>query len=128
MIAAADQNKGFEYAKVLYDNQGAEDTGWLTGKEMATIAASVDGLDLAQWRDDVNSSSTKATASAVDKLAKQKKVTGTPTVFVGPTGGKLQVASGPALQPDRRRAGAERRGREQLAAGAKVRKERAFSA
>jgi protein-disulfide isomerase len=94
LIAAADQNKGFEYAKVLYDNQGTEDTGWLTGKEMAAIAASVDGLDLAQWRDDVNSSSTKATASNVDALAKQKKVTGTPTVFVGPTGGKLQVATG----------------------------------
>jgi protein-disulfide isomerase len=94
VIAAADQNKGYEYAKVLYDNQGTEETGWLTGKEMAAIAASVNGLNLAQWRDDVNSSATKATASNVDKLATQKKVTGTPTVLVGPTGGALQVASG----------------------------------
>ena len=91
VIAAADQNKGYEYAKVLYDNQGTEETGWLTGKEMAAIAASV---NLAQWRDDVNSSATKATASNVDKLAIQKKVTGTPTILVGPTGGALQVASG----------------------------------
>ena len=58
------------------------------------IASSVNGLNLAQWRDDVNSSATKATASAVDKLATQKKVTGTPTILVGPTGGTLQVASG----------------------------------
>ena len=94
VIAAADQNKGFEYAKVLYDNQGTEETGWLTGKEMAAIAASVNGLDLAKWRDDVNSSATKATANNVDKLAAQKNVTGTPTILVGPTGGKLQVATG----------------------------------
>ena len=94
VIAAADQNKGYEYAKVLYDNQGTEETGWLTGKEMAAIAASVNGLNLAQWRDDVNSSATKATASNVDKLATQKQVTGTPTILVGPTGGALQVASG----------------------------------
>jgi protein-disulfide isomerase len=94
LIAAADQNKGFEYAKVLYDNQGTEESGWLTGKEMALIAASVNGLNLARWRDDANSSATKATASNVDTLATQKKVTGTPTILVGPTGGKLQVATG----------------------------------
>jgi protein-disulfide isomerase len=90
VIAAADQNKGYEYAKVLYDNQGQEESGWLTGNEMAIIAASVNGLDLAQWRDDVNSSAAQSTASAVDKLATQKKVSGTPTILVGCTGGKLQ--------------------------------------
>ena len=96
LIAAADQNKGFQYATVLYDNQGTEESGWLTGKEMAAIAASVTGLKLAQWRDDVNSSATKATADKVDALATQKKVSGTPTILVGPTGGTLQVATGGA--------------------------------
>ncbi|HEY2742731.1 MAG TPA: thioredoxin domain-containing protein [Gaiellaceae bacterium] len=96
VIAAADQNKAFEYAKVLYDNQPAnsENTGYLTGQWMAQIAASVNGLNLAQWRDDVNGSAAKATASDVDTLAAQKKVGGTPTILVGPRGGTLQVASG----------------------------------
>ena len=94
LIAAADQNKGFEYAKALWDNQGAEESGWLNGQEMATLAASVNGLNLAQWRDDTNGSAAQATASDVDKLATQKKVTGTPTILVGPTGGALQVATG----------------------------------
>ena len=58
--------------------------------------ASVNGLNLAQWRDDTNGSAAQATASEVDKLATQKKVTGTPTILVGPTGGALQVASGGA--------------------------------
>jgi protein-disulfide isomerase len=99
VIAAADQNKGFEYAKVLYDNQRTENTGWLTGQEMALIAASVDGLDLAKWRDDVNSSATQATAKTVDQLATQKNVTGTPTILIGCTGGKLQNVTTPSLAP-----------------------------
>jgi protein-disulfide isomerase len=99
VIAAAKQNKGYEYAKVLYDNQGAEESGWLSGREMATIAASVNGLNLAQWKDDVNSSASQATAKAVDNLAAQKKVQGTPTILVGCTGGKLQNVTAPGAAP-----------------------------
>jgi protein-disulfide isomerase len=99
LIAAANQNKGFQYAKVLYDNQGAEESGWLTGKEMAAIAANVDGLNLSQWKDDTNSSGPPATAKAVDQLAAQKKVQGTPTIFVGCTGGKLQNVTAPGNAP-----------------------------
>src|SRR5690242_3259569 len=59
LIAASFQNKGFEYAKVLYDNQGTENTGWLTDQMMANIAASVNGLKLRQWWSDTNSSNPK---------------------------------------------------------------------
>ncbi len=103
VIAAAQQNKGYEYAKVLYDNQRQEESGWLTGREMAIIAASVDGLNLAKWQADVNSSASKETAKAVDALATQKKVQGTPTIFIGSTGGKLQTrhgAGGPLVLQD----------------------------
>jgi len=99
VIAAADQNKGFEYAKLLYDNQGTEETGWLTGREMAFIAASVNGLNLAQWRDAVNASASQSTAKGVDALAKQRNVQGTPTILVGPTNGKLQEATGSTYDP-----------------------------
>jgi protein-disulfide isomerase len=95
LIAASYQNKGYEYAKVLYDNQQTENTGWLTGQMMANIAASVSGLNLTQWRDDTNGSAPKAVADQVDALAKTDKVVGTPTVLVGPVGGKLQSV-GPA--------------------------------
>ena len=102
LIAAANQDRGFQYAKVLYDNQGQEESGSLSGQEMAAIAASVDGLKLSQWQADTNSSGPPATASEVDKLANQKNVQATPTIFVGCTGGKLQnvttPTSGPTLQ------------------------------
>jgi protein-disulfide isomerase len=99
LIAAADQNKGFEYAKLLYDNQGQEESGWLTGREMAILAASVNGLNLAQWQNDTNASSSEKTAQAVSNLATQKKVNSTPTIFVGPTNGKLQLATGSTYDP-----------------------------
>jgi protein-disulfide isomerase len=101
IIAAAQQNKGFEYAKVLYDTQppNSENSGWLDGREMAVIAASVNGLDLNQWRDDVNSSGSRSTATDVDKLATQMKVQGTPTVYVGCTNGKLQDVTTPGSAP-----------------------------
>jgi protein-disulfide isomerase len=101
LIAAADQDKAFDYAKVMYDNQppNSENTGYLTGSWMAQIAASVNGLNLAQWRDDTNGSAAQATASDVDKLATQINATGTPYILVGPTNGKLQVASGSTYDP-----------------------------
>lgn len=92
LIAAAAQNRGYQYAKVLYDNQGQEETGWLTGQMMANIAASTTGLNLQQWQTATNSSEAKSVASAVDKVATKKKVGGTPTIFVGCTGGNLKAA------------------------------------
>jgi len=99
LIGASFQNKGFEYAKVLYDNQQTEDTGWLTGQMMASIAASVTGLNLSRWQADTNSSAPKSIASQVDALAKQDKVQGTPTVLVGHTGGKLTNVGTPGYEP-----------------------------
>jgi protein-disulfide isomerase len=99
LIAASFQNKGFEYAKVLYDNQQVEESGWLTGKMMANIAASVTGLDMAKWRTDTNGSAPKSIASQVDALANTDKVVGTPTVLVGPVGGKLQSVGTAGREP-----------------------------
>jgi protein-disulfide isomerase len=95
VIAAGAQNKAFEYAKVLYDNQGQERSGWLDGRMMANIAASVNGLHLAPWRIDANSSETRSVASAVDKLATKIKITGTPSILVGPPHGALQNVQTP---------------------------------
>lgn len=95
VIAAGAQNKAFEYAKVLYDNQGTERSGWLDGRTMASIAASVTGLRLAPWRIDANSSATRSVAHAVDKLATKTKITGTPSILVGPTHGTLQNVQTP---------------------------------
>lgn len=99
LIAASFQNKGFEYAKVLYDNQGQEDSGWLTDSMMGQIAASVNGLKVHQVLSQKNDSAASTIAGKVDELAKKANVQGTPTILIGPTGGKLQDIMPPGYAP-----------------------------
>ena len=99
LIAASFQNKGFEYAKVLYDNQGQEESGWLTDSAMGQIAASVNGLKVQQVLSQKNDSAASTIASKVDDLAKKANVQGTPTILIGPTGGKLQDIMPPGYAP-----------------------------
>ena len=101
VIAASFQNKGFEYAKVLYDNQpdNSENTGYLDDNWMARMAASVNGLDVQKVMSQKNGSGASAIASKVDALAKKANVQGTPTVLIGPTGGKLQDIMPPGYAP-----------------------------
>ena len=46
MLAAAAQNKAFEFSQVLYDNQGTENTGWLSDSMIVQIAESVSGMNV----------------------------------------------------------------------------------
>jgi protein-disulfide isomerase len=89
MLAAAAQNKGFNYASVLYDNQGTENTGWLNDDMVGKAAASVGGLKVQQLLSDRNSSTVKKQASNVAAEAQADQVSGTPTVLVGKSGSKL---------------------------------------
>ncbi len=67
---------------------------------MANIAASVDGLNMAQWQKDVNSAEVQATANAVRQRSPRRRTSAaTPTILVGPTNGTLQNASGSSYDP-----------------------------
>ena len=50
-IAAGLQNKAFDFAEILYDNQRTENTGWLTSAMVAQAAASIPGLNVPQLLD-----------------------------------------------------------------------------
>ncbi len=87
-IGAGDQNKAFNFTDVLYWNQGPEGTGWMTDGTVASIAASVTGLDTKQLVQDANSPSTANTIKQIDSYAKAHYVpnaqfSGTPTLFLG---------------------------------------------
>lgn len=89
LIAASLQSRGFEYATVLFDNQGVERGGWLTDTMMEKIAASVNELNLAEWSAAWPGTYAASIAHRVSVLARKDHVTGTPRVFVGRTGGTL---------------------------------------
>ena len=96
-LAASLQNRAFNYASVLYDNQGEENTGWLNQTMVTSAAASVPGMDVPKLLADQDSSTVKALADTVDTLATADKVNSTPTLLVGKTGthGKVVTLSSP---------------------------------
>jgi protein-disulfide isomerase len=93
MLAAAKQNKAYNFALVLYANQGTENTGWLTDDFLNQIAASVPGLRVQELRSEMNSSSVAKQGTEMDKQGETDKVPGTPTLYVGKTGTKGTVVA-----------------------------------
>jgi protein-disulfide isomerase len=92
-LAAAEQNRLFNYMQLLYLNQGTENTGWLDDAMATAAAASIPGLDVHAWSSARGSSAVTAQESQFDNEGNADNVSETPTVLVGKTGGKLQKAS-----------------------------------
>jgi protein-disulfide isomerase len=99
MIAAERQNRAFNFAQLLYFNQGAENSGWLDDSMVAAAARSIPGVNVKALQDAMNSSSVADEAQTYDQEAQTDKVGGTPTVLAGKTGGKLATVT-PGGSPD----------------------------
>jgi protein-disulfide isomerase len=92
-IAAGNQNKAFNYAEVLYFNQGTENTGWLNDDMVASAAASIPGLNVPKLLSDMGSSAVAKIASTFDADMLADKVQSTPTILVGRAGTKPKVVA-----------------------------------
>jgi protein-disulfide isomerase len=80
--AATQQNKMWEYALVVYYNQGDENDNWFT-KSFARGVASAIGLNIARFDKDFdNTSASTDEVAAVNKAADGHSFTGTPSVLV----------------------------------------------
>ena len=92
-LAAAKQNKMFNFNQLLYDNQGTENTGWLDDNVIRSAAASIPGLDASQFESDRGSDSVKSQLATIDSQADRAGVRGTPTIYVVHKGGKPQLVT-----------------------------------
>jgi protein-disulfide isomerase len=92
-IAAGRQNKMFNFAELLYLNQGAENSGWLNNGMVTDAAASIPGLNVPQLLAGRSSKTTADQAAAFDRASAKDAVRATPTILVGKTGGSLQRVS-----------------------------------
>jgi protein-disulfide isomerase len=86
LIAGAEQNKMFNVAQLLFLNQGAENSGWLSDDLVERAAASIPGADVPRLLEDRNASAVADKASAFDTEAKSDGVRSTPTILVGKSG------------------------------------------
>ena len=93
MIATASQNKAFNFAELLYYNQGAENTGWLSDAMVGQAVSSIPGVHVHQALNLQSAGSVASQASEFDTLATSDQVQGTPTLYVGQSGTKgLEVS------------------------------------
>jgi protein-disulfide isomerase len=90
VASAAQQNKMFDYAAILYRNQGQENSGYLNQAYVKKIGAATPGLDVAKLTADLKSAPVNALLNDAQTIATSGKVNSTPTFFVAKTGQPLQ--------------------------------------
>jgi protein-disulfide isomerase len=93
VLAAAKQNRAFNFAALLYYNQKTENTGWLDDAMISAAAASIPGLRVHSLLAERDSARVKASAAQVADAATARKVHGTPTIFVGKSGTRGELVS-----------------------------------
>ena len=81
-IAAGFQNKLWEVTGLFYENQGEENTGWVTDSLIDEILAEVPGLDAAKVKVDAKSAAVTKEIAAVQAEATTLQVGGTPWFYI----------------------------------------------
>jgi protein-disulfide isomerase len=94
-VAAMLRNRFFEFAQLMYANQGTENSGWVTDQLVADAYASIPGINVDSAMAGRNSAAVARQERQFDSQSHADNVLGTPTVLVGKSGGKLtEVAPG----------------------------------
>lgn len=86
VIAAGKQNRAGEFAEILFRNQGAENSGWVSDGVLSAIAAAIK-LDDGKFNDARSSDAVKTELEKIKTAAGVDQVQSTPTFVVkGPKG------------------------------------------
>lgn len=86
-LAAGEQQKAWQYIQLFYNEQGQEDTSYVTPTYLNNLARQVSGLSFAKWNSDRTSSSLLNQVSQDEQQAASKGYNSTPTIVVsGPKG------------------------------------------
>ena len=86
-FAAGEQNRYWPYHTLLFENQGEENSGYVTDAFLRDLAEDTPGLDVAKWEDQREGNSFTKELEAVQAKAQASGVNSTPTlIFEGPNG------------------------------------------
>lgn len=86
--AAGAQNKLWSFADLFYQNQGTENSGYVTDKFIEKLAGGIQGLDPAKLKADESAPLVEQQLGEAQQLAAQYKINSTPTFLI-------QVGKGP---------------------------------
>lgn len=82
VLAAGVQDRLWNFAELLYHNQGRENSGWVTEDLLRSIARQIAGLDFHRWLADRRSPGIVAARTDAARAAQRLGVPGTPAFFV----------------------------------------------
>jgi protein-disulfide isomerase len=92
-LAAGEQNRYWPYHTLLFENQGQENSGYVTDDYLRGLAEKTPGLDVQQWENQRAGNSFTKDLQAVQAKAQASGVNSTPTlIFEGP-GGQTTIKS-----------------------------------
>jgi protein-disulfide isomerase len=89
-LAAGKQNKGWYYIELFYNQQGQEDSEYVTEQYLRTLAEQTPGLNLANWTAARNEPTFTNAITSDAQAANNAGFTGTPSFQIGKTGGPVQ--------------------------------------
>jgi protein-disulfide isomerase len=88
--AAAEQDRGWQFADLFFANQGRENSGYATDEFLRQVAEGVEGLDADRALADAEKAAATAQLRRAAAAAETLGVASTPTFVAGPTGGRLE--------------------------------------
>lgn len=81
--AAALQDRGFAFVEAFYENQGAENTGYVDDDFLTEVGEQVEGLDVEQALEERSSSEVAEALTASADSAQAQGIDSTPTFLIG---------------------------------------------
>jgi protein-disulfide isomerase len=99
-LAAGQQDRFWEFGHLLFENQGAENSSWVTDELLEAVANAVPGLDVERALADRNADAVAREAEQADRRAEEADISGTPSFLAGRTGGKLTRVEIESLDAD----------------------------
>ena len=90
-LAAGEQNRYWPYYSLLFENQGEENSGYVTGDFLKSLAQKTPGLDVSRWNAERTGNSFNSELDAARSKARSNGVGSTPTLIVSGPGGQEKL-------------------------------------
>jgi protein-disulfide isomerase len=88
--AAGEQDRLWQFAHLMYANQGEENSGWVTDALLERIWSAIPGLDVERAKRAAAAGVGTADLALARRLARRYGIDGTPSFVAGRTGGTLE--------------------------------------
>lgn len=90
-IAAGEQDRYWNYAYLLFENQGSENSGYATEEFLTNLAEETQGLDVGEWEEARDAPFVEEELEAAQQGASSEGVQATPTLVISGPGGETTL-------------------------------------